>query len=47
MTRAAPAMRLGRRVGRIEGTLVDLDVRTVARGSGIAIPTPFPDAAAV
>lgn len=37
------ATRLGRRVGFIEGTLLDLDGQVLARGSGIAIPTPFPD----
>jgi uncharacterized protein (TIGR00369 family) len=36
--------RLGRKVGFIEGTLLDLDGQVLARGSGIAIPTPFPDA---
>ena len=35
--------RLGRKVGFIEGTLFDLDGRVLARGSGTAIPTPFPD----
>jgi uncharacterized protein (TIGR00369 family) len=41
------ATRLGRKVGFIEGTLFDVDGRIVARGSGTAIPTPFPDTAAV
>ena len=35
--------RLGRKVGFIEGTLVDADGRVLARGTGTAIPTPFPD----
>ncbi len=35
--------RLGRRVGFIEGTLFDEGGRVVARGTGTAIPTPFPD----
>ncbi len=35
--------RLGRKVGFIEGTLFDHDGRVLARGSGTAIPTPFPD----
>jgi uncharacterized protein (TIGR00369 family) len=35
--------RLGRKVGFIEGTLFDLDGGVLARGSGTAIPTPFPD----
>jgi uncharacterized protein (TIGR00369 family) len=35
--------RLGRKVGFIEGTVFDLDGRVLARGSGTAIPTPFPD----
>ncbi len=34
--------RLGRKVGFIEGTLYDLDGQVLARGSGTAIPTPFP-----
>ena len=38
------ATRLGRKVGFIEGTLLDLDGQVLARASGIAIPTPFPDA---
>jgi uncharacterized protein (TIGR00369 family) len=38
------ATRLGRKAGFIEGTLLDLDGQVLARGSGIAIPTPFPDA---
>ena len=36
-------VRLGRKVGFIEGTLFDLDGVVLARGSGIAVPTPFPD----
>jgi uncharacterized protein (TIGR00369 family) len=39
--------RLGRKVGFIEGTLFDVDGQIVARGSGTAIPTPFPDTVAV
>lgn len=35
--------RLGRKVGFIEGTLFDDDGRVLARGTGTAIPTPFPD----
>ena len=35
--------RLGRKVGFIEGTLFDEDQRVLARGTGTAIPTPFPD----
>jgi uncharacterized protein (TIGR00369 family) len=35
--------RLGRKVGFIEGTLFDLDGQVLARASGTAIPTPFPD----
>jgi uncharacterized protein (TIGR00369 family) len=35
--------RLGRKVGFIEGTLFDADGRVLARGTGTAIPTPFPD----
>jgi uncharacterized protein (TIGR00369 family) len=35
--------RLGGRAAFIEGTLFDLDGRVLARGSGTAIPTPFPD----
>jgi uncharacterized protein (TIGR00369 family) len=35
--------RLGRKVGFIEGTLFDLGGGVLARGSGTAIPTPFPD----
>jgi uncharacterized protein (TIGR00369 family) len=34
--------RLGRRVGFIEGTLFDEERRVLARGTGTAIPTPFP-----
>jgi uncharacterized protein (TIGR00369 family) len=41
------ATRLGRKVGFIEGTLFDVDGQIVARGSGTAIPTPFPDTVAV
>ena len=36
-------VRLGRKVGFIEGTLIDLDGVVLARGSGTAVPTPFPD----
>ena len=36
-------VRLGRTVGFIEGTLTDPDGRVVARASGTAVPTPFPD----
>jgi acyl-coenzyme A thioesterase PaaI-like protein len=35
--------RLGRKVGFIEGTLFGLDGQVLARASGTAIPTPFPD----
>jgi acyl-coenzyme A thioesterase PaaI-like protein len=35
--------RLGRTVGFIEGSLFDADGRVLARGTGTAIPTPFPD----
>ncbi len=35
--------RLGRKVGFIEGTLFSLDGQLLARASGTAIPTPFPD----
>jgi uncharacterized protein (TIGR00369 family) len=35
--------RLGRKVGFIEGTLFSLDGQVLARASGTAIPTPFPD----
>jgi len=41
------AMRLGRKVGFIEGTLSDVGGQIVARGSGTAIPTPFPDTVAL
>ena len=36
-------VRLGRKVGFIEGTLIDLGGVVLARGSGTAVPTPFPD----
>lgn len=36
-------VRLGRRVGFVEGTLTDAAGRVLARGTGTAIPTPFPD----
>jgi uncharacterized protein (TIGR00369 family) len=36
-------VRLGRKVGFIEATLTDPEGRVVARASGTAIPTPFPD----
>jgi uncharacterized protein (TIGR00369 family) len=35
--------RLGRKVGFIEGTRFDLDGQVLARWSGTAVPTPFPD----
>ena len=35
--------RLGRKVGFIEGTLCSVDGQVLARASGTAIPTPFPD----
>lgn len=35
--------RLGRKVGFLEGVLVDHDGGVLARASAIAIPTPFPD----
>lgn len=38
--------RLGRKVGFVEGTLLDLGGQVLARGSGTAIPTPFPDTVA-
>ena len=36
-------VRLGRTVGFIEATLTDPEGRVVARASGTAVPTPFPD----
>ncbi len=36
-------VRLGRKVGFVEGTLFDLNGVVLARGSGTAVPTPFPD----
>ena len=36
---------LGRKVGFIEGTLCSVDGQVLARASGTAIPTPFPDTA--
>jgi len=38
--------RLGRKVGFIEGTLFNLDGEVLARATGTAVPTPFPDALA-
>lgn len=43
LTGIGTATRIGRKVGFIEGTLLDPEGKIVARASGTAIPTPFPD----